>query len=200
MKNTLLTLALGLAVSSIQAGTEPGPKNPIPPSQPPAPACNTISYDFAELEYHHLFSDYESDGIGAHISKTITGNLFGFGSYNQFFDGTELISFDAGLGYHFQVTSCVDFVVKAACVYDDDIWEQTWSGLTGAGFRVGLAQWLQLDVFYHGFIYDFEDYISSGSAALIFREVLAPKVDVIVSGAVGEDDYQQVSAGLRYNF
>jgi hypothetical protein len=59
---------------------------------------------------------------------------------------------------------------------------------------------LQFDVFYHGYYSNFEDYSNSGSAALIFREILAPKMDVIVSGSVGEGDYQSIAAGIRYNF
>lgn len=198
MKNTLLTLALGLAVSSVQAGGDP--KNPLPPSQPPPPACNTISYDFIEAEYQHVFGESESDGYGIALSKTLNGNLFGFAAVNQYFGDVDMISTDAGLGYHIPVTNCVDLVVKAACVYEDDNWGSAWSGTAGAGFRVGLAQWLQLDVFYHGFWYDFDEYFNSGSAALIFREVVAPRVDVIVAGSVGEGDYEQITAGFRYNF
>ncbi len=201
MKNTLLALVIGLAASSVQAGTEISAKNPLPPATPPAPACNTISYDFVELQYQHLFADGEdSDGVGAHFSKSIVGSLFGFASYNKFFNDADFWSVDAGLGYHIPLTSCADLVVKGAVVYDEDNFDSAVSGSTGIGVRLGLAQWLQLDVFYHAFFYEFEDMSSSGSAALIFREVVAPKIDIIVAGSVGQDDYQDVSAGFRYNF
>ncbi len=200
MKHTLLTLAFGLAVTSSFAGTSAAPKNPVVPASPPAPACNTISYDFVEAQYIRLFGENEADGFGAHISKSLTSNLFAFGSYNQFWGDTDFLSLDAGLGYHIPLTSCVDLVGKVACVYDESDFDEAFSGTVGLGFRIGLAQWLQLDLFYHGFAYEFEDYFSSGSAALIFREVIAPKVDIIVAGGVGEEDYQQVSAGFRYNF
>lgn len=204
MKNTLLTLALALAASSAFAGPygtpPPPPKNPVIPAEPPPPACNTISYDFVEAQYLRLFGTNEADGFGAHISKSITGNLFGFGSYNQFWGDTDFLSLDAGLGYHIPMTSCVDLVGKVACVYDESDFDEAFSGTVGLGFRIGLAQWLQLDLFYHGYAYEFEEYSNSGSAALIFREVIAPSVDVIVAGGLGEDDYQQVSAGFRYNF
>jgi hypothetical protein len=171
------------------------------PAAPPPPLCNTISYDFVQAQYHHLFSeDYPSDGFGIATSKSLTDNLFGFANYNQYFDGTELLSIDAGLGYHVPVTQCIDFVVKAASVYDDSIYGSAFSGSGGLGFRMGLTSWLQVDVFYHGFWYKFEDYSNSGSAAVILREVIAPKLDVVLSGSVGQEDWQTVSAGLRFNF
>ena len=133
------------------------------------------------------------------FNKTLVGDLFAFGDYNQFFSPDQW-DLGAGVGYALPLTSCIDWVTKVGVLYSDSEFDQTWNGSVGTGFRIGLAQWLQLDVFYHGFYSDFEDYTSSGSAALIFREIIAPKVDVIVSGSVGEDDYQSISAGIRYNF
>jgi hypothetical protein len=197
MKNSLLTLAVALIASAANAGTNA--KNPVAPAVPPAPACNTLSYDFVEATWQHSFAGDGSDGYGLALNKTIAGNLFGFADFNQFFSPDEWY-LGGGLGYAVPLTSCIDWVTKVGVVHSDTQFDQAWNGTVGTGFRVGLAQWLQLDVFYHGYYSDFEDYTSSGSAALIFREIIAPKVDVIVAGSVGEADYQSISAGIRYNF
>jgi hypothetical protein len=133
------------------------------------------------------------------VNKTIAGNLFAIADYNQFFNPDQF-DIAGGLGYFVPLTSCIHWVNKASVVYSDYEGDTAFSGSVGTGFRIGLTNWLQFDVFYHGFWYDFDNYTSSGSAALIFREILAPKVDVIVAGSVGEDDYQGISAGFRYNF
>jgi hypothetical protein len=199
MKTTLIALAVALTVTSANAGTSSAKNPPQQPPAPPAPACNTISYDFVEANWLHSFSGDGADGFGVAINKTIVGNLFANADYNQYFNPDQ---FDvaAGLGYHVPLTSCIDWVVKASVVYGETDFDEAWSGSVGTGFRIGLASWLQLDVFYHGFYYDFEDYTSSGSAALIFREIIAPKVDIIIAGSIGEDDYEAISAGIRYNF
>ncbi len=203
MKNNILTLALALVVSSANAGTSSSKQPTMPPPAPPAPACNDLSYNFFEATYVHNFgeNDTDTDGYALTLSSTIVGNLFGFAEFNQGFGDSDFISADAGLGYHVPLTSCIDFVVKAAIVYDDydNSDSEIWSGLGGVGFRIGLAKWLELDLFYHAFWDDFDKVESSGSLALIFREVIAPKVDIIIDGVVGENS-QGLSAGFRYNF
>ncbi|MBL9118134.1 MAG: hypothetical protein JNJ83_24215 [Verrucomicrobiaceae bacterium] len=201
MKNTLLTLALALVVSNANAGVSGDiAKNPVlPPPVAPAPACNNISYNFFEASWLHSFAGEGADGFGVALNKSIAGNLFATADYNQFFSPDQ---FDVagGLGYFVPVTSCVHWVTKASLVYSETDFDDAFSGSAGTGFRIGLSQWLQLDVFYHAFWYDFDELTHSGSAALIFREILAPNVDVIVSGSAGEEDYQAISAGFRYNF
>lgn len=201
MKNTLLTLALALVVSNANAGTSA--KNPVAAPPPPAPACNSISYDFVEGGYGHIFNDDGADADGAYLtlSSTIAGNLFGFAEVNQYFsDDGDLFSADAGLGYHVALTSCIDWVIKAAIVYDDpENGSEVWSGIAATGFRVGLAKWLELDAFYHVFWEDFDRDVHGGSVALIFREIIAPKIDLVTAGVFTEDG-QAITAGIRFNF
>jgi hypothetical protein len=197
MKGTLLILAVALITSAANAGSSA--KNPVVADAPPAPACNTLSYDFVEAVWQHSFAGDGSNGYGIALNKTIAGNLFGFADFNQLFSPDEYYV-GGGLGYAVPLTSCIDWVTKVGAVYSDTQFDQNWNGTVGSGFRIGLAQWLQLDVFYHGYFSDFEDYTNSGSAALIFREIIAPKVDTIVACSIGEGDYQSISAGFRYNF
>jgi hypothetical protein len=201
MKHTLLTLALTLITSAASAGgfgKNPIPA-PLPPPELPAPACNSLSYDFVEAVYQHSFAGEGADGFGLAMNKSINDNLFGFADYNQFSVPDEWY-LGGGIGFALPVNQCIDWVSKLGAVYSDTDYAQQWNGTIGTGFRMGLTQWLQMDVFYHGYYSNFEDYSNSGSAALIFREVIAPKVDIIVYGSIGEDDYQSVATGLRYNF
>ncbi len=201
MKHTLLILALTLITSVATAGTFG--KNAIPPplisAEPPAPACNTLSYDFVEAVYQHSFAGDGAHGFGLATNKSITDNVFAFGDYNQFFSPDEWY-LGGGIGLALPVNGCIDWVSKLGAVYSDTFYAQQMNGTFGTGFRMGLTNWLQMDVFYHGYYSNFEDYSNSGSAALILREVIAPKVDLIVYGSVGEGDYRAIATGFRYNF
>jgi hypothetical protein len=202
MKKLLLTAALALPLVTTLAGpqyTGKQPVYPLPAPAPPKPACNNISYDFFEAAYVHSFVGDGADGYGLALNKLIAGGLFATADYNQFFNPDEFY-IGGGLGYFVPVTSCLHWVNKAGLVYSDTQYDSALNGNIGTGFRIGVTNWLQLDVFYHGYYAEFSTYTSSGSAALVFRELLAPKMDMIVSGSVGEGDYQAMSAGLRYNF
>jgi hypothetical protein len=144
----------------------------------------------------HDFDD--SDGFGIALSKTIAGNLFVYADYTQFLDPDEFYA-GAGLGYHLPLTSCIDWVGKVGALYSDDLVGQTWGAEVATGLRIGITKWLQLDLFYSGRFVEFDTWESAGSAALIFREVLAPKLDFFVLGSVGED-YESLYTGIRYNF
>jgi hypothetical protein len=197
MKNTLLALtAVSVLASQAAAGTTG--KQPVATAPAPAPACNTISYDFIEAGWSRDLSGDGADGFGAAINKSLTDNLFGYADFNHFSSPDENY-IGAGVGYHLPVTSCIDWVVKGGVLYSDLESTETWDGVFATGFRMSLNHWLQLDLFYNARWVDFDSVESSGSAALIFREVLAPKTDLFVLGSVGED-YEAIYAGFRYNF
>ena len=204
MKNTILALTVLATASLANAGTSSGKALATPPQTPPAPACSTISYDFVEAGYGRIFGDFaDANGAYATFSSTIAGNLFGFVEANQYWgenNSGDFFSADAGLGYHIPLTSCIDWVVKAALVYDSpEGGDDTFSGIAATGFRFSLGSNLEINTFYNAFWSEFEDVIHGGTLALIVRDVLAPKVDVVIAGIVTEEG-EAATLGLRYNF
>ena len=135
-KPTLQALLLSLAaVGTAAAGTTPAPQ---PAPTPPAP---TLSYDYLEAGYSHLWLDDtplnlfdNHDGYHLGLNKSITPNLFVLADFTQVFSSEsrslnafgetfdasgDLNSLDAvlGLGFHTPVTSSVDWVLQLGATY-----------------------------------------------------------------------------------
>lgn len=197
MKKTILALAL----LSTNAFAGPSGKTTVPPPPPP-PACS-ISYDFVEAGYGHIWGDDDADADGAYFtfSKSITGNLFGFVEASQYWaDDVDFFSADAGLGFHLPLTPCIDWAIKGAVVYDKvESSDEVWSGIASTGLRIAAAPWLEVNAFYNIFFEDFDRSVNGGTLAFIFPSIIAPKVDLVAAGVVTEEG-EAVTLGVRYNF
>jgi len=209
MKNitaSLVFLIASAAVAGPMGYDSKNPKAPVlpPPAPIPEPSCR-ISYDFLEAGYNHVMPDEGSTGQGYYLgfNKSINENFYGWGHGGQTFNtGWDQVDVAGGLGVHVPVGRCFDWVTKVGCLYVNGEGESNWGVVGGTGFRFSVASWLEINTFYH-FSNTFADPTDwrehSGSAALIFKEVLMPRVDTVLAG-VYADSGTGVSLGLRYNF
>ncbi len=207
MKTPLFVLLILAASTAIYAGpmgyNEKNPKAPVlPPPTPPAPSCE-ISYDFLEAGWNHVIPDAGSaaDGYYLYGNKSINDHLYGFLSGGETFPGVDQYDVAAGLGFHTPVFRCFDWVTKVGCLYESYDGFSDFGYTVGTGFRISLTRWLEVDTFYHfSQVFDGDDELNhSGTASLVFKELVIPKLDTVVSG-VYADDGTSVSVGLRYNF
>lgn len=245
-----ILLASLLSLASASAGTTPPPP---PAPEPPSP---TLSYDYLEAGYSHMWLDDtplnlfdNHDGYHLGLNKSLAPNFFVLADFTQVFSSESRSlsafgeTFDAngdlnslnavlGLGFHTPVAHSVDWVLQLGATYsrtDLDIGGSdhrghghSWHidqaatidgfGLQAAtGFRIALAPWLELDLFYQYAWTDAEAEVlgatfsstdadlHAGKAALVFRNLGVPNLDLILSGLVAEN-VQTLNAGLRYNF
>ena len=229
MKNALIAAFVAASLPAL-AGT-PAKNPVTPPPAAPAPASISYDFVQAGWVhgFDDTFVG-DSDGYAIGLSKTLVGNLYGFASFGQSFaednvtvsgiditGESESLSVAFGVGYHVPVASTVDWVIELGAAYgevDNTITASlgslsasisadgdAWGAVGSTGFRIALAKWLELDLFYTALYSDDteEDLTHAGSASLIFRELLAPKLDIVVSGGITEEA-EAISAGLRYNF
>lgn len=144
MKNTLLTLILGLAASLPSFAGSPA-KAPVAP--PNEEVRRAITYDFVEAGYASILSHDAGDFYGGYLNLSISpvDNLYLFARGYVFGGDGDGLDLSAGAGTYIPLFRDFDFILEAGYNYFEVENESVNSVFVSPGFRAMLTSKLELN-------------------------------------------------------
>ena len=197
MKSILTSLFLAAAVTLAHAGAPAAknPKNPVAPA--PAPACDGLSYSYAELGWLHLDNDFgTADGGYLDLSYDIGHNLFLEATGTIAGGDFDYGEYGAGIGYYLPITSKFHLVGRTGYAYTDtDPGAGINEWYVSPGFRYQVT--CNFELYAKAYLHIPEDADTNWSGGVGALYWVCPEAAVVVGGAVGENDEWSVQAGVR---